>query len=171
MKYTYSLLLLFILCSLFNPMSCPAQSKAGSVADVSFIQGHWKATTKQGQVIDGVWLQPEGENILGFMRMMKSGKADLYEILAYEQTEKGLVSMVKHFQPGLIGQEEKDKQDRYNFVEAGKDKAIFQKEGDPGLRISYEKRSANQFVIARGNQNDGKWVFEDLFVFNRVKPQ
>ena len=100
--------------------------------------------------------------------MMKDGKADLYEILAYEKFEQGLVSLVKHFKPGLLGQEEKDKQDRYNFVEATKDRAIFQKDSG-GLRILYEKRSADQFAIARGNEQDGKWVFKDLFVFNRVK--
>ena len=92
----------------------------------------------------------------------------MYEILAYEQSAEGLVSLVKHFKPGLIGQEEKDKQDRYNFIEASKGRAVFQKEGED-LRILYEKRSDSQFVIARGNLQDNKWVFKDLFVFNRVK--
>ena len=167
MRHSYTLLLLFFICFLPKTQA-QTEPKGGSVADVSFIQGHWKAITPEGQSIEGVWLQPEGENILGFMRMMKAGKADLYEILAYEQTEQGLVSMVKHFKPGLLGLEEKDKHDRYNFVEASKDHAIFQKEGE-SLRILYEKRSANQFVIARGNLQDGKWVFKDLFVFNRTK--
>lgn len=170
MKYAHYICLLLLANSLLVSVNSLAQSKTGSVADVAFIQGHWKATTHEGQIIEGVWLQPEGENIVGFMRMMKNGKADLYEILAYEQTDKGLVSMVKHFQPGLIGHEEKDKQDRYNFIEATENRAIFQKEGEAGLRILYEKRSANQFVIARGSQQDGQWTFKDLFVFNRTKP-
>jgi molybdopterin-guanine dinucleotide biosynthesis protein len=100
--------------------------------------------------------------------MMKDGKATMYEILAYEQSEQGLVSRVKHFKPGLLGQEEKDKSDQYNFVEAGKDRAIFEKQGEK-LRILYEKRSDNQFVIARGSLQENKWVFKDLFVFNSVK--
>ncbi|WP_214228287.1 DUF6265 family protein [Pedobacter sp. B4-66] len=168
MKHACTFLFLFLLTGFLPKTYAQTQPKGGSIADVAFIQGSWKATTPEGQTIEGVWLQPEGENILGFMRMMKAGKADLYEILAYEQTELGLVSMVKHFKPGLLGLEEKDKHDRYNFVEASKDRAIFQKEGE-SLRILYEKRSANQFVIARGNLQDGKWVFKDLFVFNRTK--
>ena len=167
MKSFYTLPLLLLLSMLTTKSYSQASSKTGSVADVAFIQGHWKATTSQGQTIEGVWLQPEGENILGFMRMMKGGKPDLYEILAYEQSEKGLVSMVKHFKPGLIGLEEKEKSDRYVFVEASKDRAIFQKEGE-GLRILYEKRSPNQFVIARGIKEGEKWLFTDLFVFNRI---
>lgn len=151
----------------FSP-SLYAQTAKGSVADIAFIEGSWKSTMSDGQTIEGVWLPQSGENIVGMMRMMRGGKIDLYEILAYEPTENGLVSMVKHFKPGLIGQEEKDKQDRYLFVEASKGKAIFQKEGG-GLRILYEKRSATQFVIARGNEENGQWVYKDLFVFNKNK--
>lgn len=168
MKNTFSFLLLLFATSFATISKAQITQKPGSVSDVSFIEGHWKALTAEGQAIDGVWLAPDHGNMLGFMRFMKDGKAALYEVLAYEQQEKGFVSLVKHFQPGLIGSEEKDKQDRYAFVEAGKDRAIFQKEGEE-LRILYEKRSANQFVIARGNLQDGKWVFKDLFVFNRVK--
>jgi hypothetical protein len=167
MRHAYTFLLLLLFMGLLPETYAQAQSK-GSVADIAFIQGQWKAVTAGGQSIEGVWLAPEGENILGFMRMMKGGKAELYEILAYEQSEQGLISMVKHFNPGLTGVEEKDKQDRYIFVEAAKDHAIFQKEGG-GLRILYEKRAANQFVIARGNEENGKWVYKDLFVFNRLK--
>lgn len=168
MKHAYTFLFLLLAIATLPKTYAQTQPKGGSVADVSFIQGQWKATTAEGQSIEGVWLPAENGNILGFMRMMKGGKPDLYEILAYEQSEQGLVSLVKHFKPGLIGLEEKDRQDRYNFIEASKDRAVFQKE-DEDLRILYEKRSASQFVIARGNQQDGKWIFKDLFVFNRVK--
>ncbi|MGY4385863.1 hypothetical protein ACVWYN_002911 [Pedobacter sp. UYP24] len=165
MKYTR--ILLFLLMVIGISPKLQAQAK-GTIADVSFIQGNWKAIMPDGQTIEGFWLPPSGENMLGFMRMMHGANPDLYEILAYEQTADGLVSMVKHFKPGLIGQEEKDKQDRYLFLEASKDKAIFQKEGG-GLRILYEKRSGTQFVIARGTEEDGKWIYKDLFVFNKVK--
>ena len=106
MKQIYTYLSLFLLASTIQMAN--AQSK-GSVSDVSFIEGSWKATMPDGQSIEGVWLPQSGENMVGFMRMMRGGKIDLYEILAYEPTENGLVSMVKHFKPGLIGQEEKDK--------------------------------------------------------------
>ena len=158
----------FICLLVITSNSLSQQPARGAVADVAFIEGHWKSTNTD-RVIDGVWLAPQGENILGFMRMMKDGKAALYEMLAYEQTPTGLISMVKHFRPGLISLEEKDIQDRYRFIEASKDRAIFEKEGDANLRILYEKRSPDQFVIARGSQAEGKWVYKDLFVFNRVK--
>ncbi|MGV3587019.1 MAG: DUF6265 family protein [Adhaeribacter sp.] len=167
MKKLMLLPLLLLFLNLLTPASAQTTPKGGTLADVSFIQGHWKATN-DGRDVEGYWMAQNGDNIVGMMRMMKGDKASMYEILAYEQGPQGLVSLVKHFSPGLIGQEEKEKQDRYNFIEASKNRAIFQKEGE-ALRILYEKRSDNQFVIARGNQQDNKWVYKDLFVFNRIK--
>jgi hypothetical protein len=166
MRYVY-IISLFI--SGLLPISAFAQTAAkGSFSDISFIEGHWKTAPADGRVIEAVWVGPAGDNMLGFMRMMNGDKADLYEILAYEQSGQGLISLVKHFKPGLLGQEEKDNPNRYLFVEASKDRAIFQNvNGD--LRILYEKRSSSQFAIARGNQENGQWVFKDLFVFNKVK--
>jgi hypothetical protein len=158
--------LLLPLCALFFTLHTSAQSNAGTLKDIAFIQGHWKASNPD-RTIEGSWMAPDGNNMMGMMRMMRDGKSTLYEILVYEQSADGLISLVKHFQPGLISVEEKDKQDRYRFLESSPNRAIFQKEGE-ALRILYEKRSENQFVIARGNQQNGEWVYRDLFVFNRM---
>jgi hypothetical protein len=165
MRYIYILTLFF---AGLLPIGTFAQTKGGSFADISFIEGHWKATTAEGRAIEAVWLAPAGDNILGFMRMMNGDKADLYEILSYELSDQGLVSLVKHFKPGLLGQEEKDSPNKYLFVETSKNHATFQSTGGD-LRILYEKRSATQFAIARGSQENGQWVFKDLFVFDKVK--
>ncbi|MCW3114673.1 MAG: hypothetical protein JWR18_3069 [Segetibacter sp.] len=159
---------IFILVAAMMPVKrIVAQQNSGKLSDLSFIEGHWKAVMAD-RTVEGEWMAPDGDNMLGFMRMMSGNKASMYELLAYEQSTQGLVSRVKHFKPGMIGMEEKDKFDQYNFVEATKGRAIFQKEGDD-LRIVYEKRSDNQFAIMRGNMADGKWTFKDLFLFNRVK--
>jgi hypothetical protein len=166
MKYIYVIFLFF---TSLLPVATFAQApKGGSFSDINFIEGHWKATTAEGRTIEAYWMAPAGDNMLGYMRMMNGDKADLYEMLAYEQSNDGLVSLVKHFKPGLLGQEEKDTPNRYNFVEASKDRAVFQSTGGD-LRILYEKRSFSQFAIARGNQENGKWIFKELFVFDKVK--
>lgn len=148
---------------------CHAQTtaKAGSLTDINFLEGHWQGTFNGGP-IEATWTAPAADNIVGFIRMMKDNKINLYELFAFEQTEQGPVAMVKHFKPGLIGVEEKDKSDRYRFVQAEKDRALFEKE-DASLQIIYEKRGPNQLVIRRGEKKDGQWAFNDLFVFNRVR--
>ncbi|MFD2147391.1 DUF6265 family protein [Mucilaginibacter antarcticus] len=165
MRYIFAFL---VLLAAFINNALAQTAKGGSFADIAFIEGHWKASPAEGRTIEAVWVAPAGDNIVGFMRMMNGDKIDVYEILAYEQSAQGLVSFVKHFKPGLIGQEEKESPNKYIFVDAAKDRAIFKTPNDD-LRILYEKRSANQFAIARGNLENGKWIFKDLFVFNRVK--
>lgn len=167
MKKFCFLLLLSLLATLLPEAYAQTKKKSGSLSDVGFIEGHWKANLDDRSV-EAVWSAPSGDNIVGFIRMMKDNKATLYEMFAFEQTEQGLVALVKHFKPGLIGVEEKDKSDRYLFLEAGEGKAIFEKQGE-ALRVLYEKRAEDQFVIALGKPQEGKWVFKDLFVFNRVK--
>ncbi|UHG91616.1 DUF6265 family protein [Spirosoma oryzicola] len=160
---------LFLLCFTTSFASYAQTSKAakGSLSDMRFLEGHWRGTFNGGP-IDAVWIAPAGDNLTGFIRMMKDDKVTMYEMLIFEQTEQGPIALVKHFKPGLIGQEEKDKQDRYSFIEAKKDNALFEKE-DGSIRIIYEKPSNDQLVIQRGQQKDGKWVFNNLFEFSRVK--
>ena len=100
--------------------------------------------------------------------MMKADKITLYELFGFEQTETGPVAMVKHFKPGLIGVEERDKSDRYRFIEATDKQALFEKD-DASIRIIYERRTPNQLVIRRGEKKTADWVFTDLFVFDRVR--
>lgn len=164
MKPFYLLLLLTFFTSTSYAQS---PSKGGSFTHLAFIEGHWQANA-EGRTIEAVWLPPSANNMVGFFRMIKEGKVSMYELLAYEQSERGLVSLVKHFQPGLIAQEEKDAPVRSYFVEASKGKVTFEQEGT-GVRILYEQRSEDQFVISLGKQEAGNWVYKPLFDFKRVK--
>lgn len=166
MSKLFHLIVIVILSSFSWSTAFAQTANTGSFKDISFIEGHWKATFN-GLDVEGVWLAPETDNMVGMMRMSKDGKVNLYEILAYEQQDKGLISFVKHFKPGLLGVEEKDKQDVYTFVSSGNNWAEFEKHD--GGHIRYEKRTNDRFVISRGTQKNGKWEFADLFVFDRVK--
>lgn len=158
----------FLVLSLFVPFLALAQSpKPATLAAVSFLEGHWKGTFNGGP-IEASWTAPEAGNIMGYIRMMKDDKINLYELFAFEQTETGPVAMVKHFKQGLIGVEDKEKSDRYRFIEASDKQALFEKE-DASIRIIYEKRTPNQLVIRRGEKKTTDWTFSDLFVFDRVK--
>jgi hypothetical protein len=155
-----------ILALLFLVHTLQAQTTKGTLNDINFLEGHWLGTYNGGP-IEASWTAPAGNNIMGYIRMIKDDKPALYEVFAFEQTEKGPIALVKHFKPGLIALEEKEVSDRYNFIEAKKNQALFEKD-DISVRIIYERRSQNQLVIQRGKMEGGKWVFIDLFVFNRI---
>ena len=161
--------LLYCLCSLAVVPDTFAQSnkKTGSISDVRFIEGSWKAVAGD-RSIDAVWSSPNGENIVGYVRVTKEGKVVLYELFAFEQTESGLIALVRHFGPGLVSWEEKENPNHYDFMEAGNGWAMFEKQGDP-TRVRYEKRSPDEFAIVVGKQQDGKWEFKDFWKFTRVK--
>lgn len=164
------LLRAFVLNGLFLivfSVYCPAMAQQGTLADIGFIEGHWKGTHNGGP-IEAVWSAPASNNMIGFIRMLKDDKITLYELFGIEQNEQGTIIRVRHFKPGLVAQEEKDKPDQYTFLEASKNRAIFEKTGD-ALRVLYEKRSPDQLVIALGRQQEGKWVYKDLFTFSRAK--
>lgn len=139
----------------------------GSVSDVRFIEGSWKASWGD-RAVDAAWSRPSDESIVGYVRVMKEGKVVLYELFAFEQTSEGLAALVRHFDPGLVAREEKDKPDHYKFLEAGNGYALFEKQGD-AMRVRYEKRSQNEFAIVVGRLQDGKWAFKDFWTFSRVK--
>ena len=167
-KFIFSkiLSLAFLLAVLISNSSNAQNATTGSLKDISFLDGRWKGNYNGG-TIEASWTAPEGDNIVGFIRMVKDGKATLYELFAFEQTEKGPVAHVKHFKPGMISLEEKEVSDTYNFIEAKKNEALFEKD-DISVRIIYERRSQNQLVIRRGKLENNKWEFMDLFVFNRI---
>jgi hypothetical protein len=161
-------MLLFSLCVLITFPQALAQTQSkGSISDVRFIEGSWKAAWGDRSV-DAVWSAPSAETMVGFVRVVREGKVTLYELFAFEQTAQGFAALVRHFNPGLIAREEKETPDRYNFLEAGDGWALFEKQGDP-TRVRYERRSQNGFAIVVGKQEEGKWVFKDFWVFERVR--
>lgn len=144
-----------------------SQSSTGTISDVGFIVGSWKAVAGD-RIIDATWSQPAGGNIVGYVRVMKEGKVVLYELFAFEQSQDGLAVFVRHFRPGLIASEEKENPNHYTFMEASAGRALFQKRGED-VRVRYEKRSKDEFAIVVGKPEGGEWVFKDFWVFKRVK--
>lgn len=137
----------------------------GTLSDMEFISGQWEAT-RNGNMVEAFWTEPEGDNMVGVVRIVGNGKAVLYEMFAIEMTDTGLEVKVKHFRPGLIGVEEKDEFDHYTFLESSNGRALFKKQGED-VRISYEVRPDNKFAVAVGTPADGEWKFEDFWLFSR----
>ena len=57
---------------------------------------------------------------------------------------QGKVLLVKHFNPGLTGQEAIEKPVRHVFLESGKGRKLFWKYGE-AIRILYKRKSRGPF--------------------------
>lgn len=166
-RLAFVLMLTCLLNSVLPDARAQSKQNTGAISDVRFIEGSWKAVTAD-RSIDAVWSAPVGENMVGYVRVMKDGQVALYELFAFEKTEQGLVAHVRHFRPGLIAGEEKDKPDKYTFLEATEGRAYFEKQGQE-TRVLYEKRSNDQFAIVVGKKENGEWAYKDFWQFSRVK--
>ena len=73
MKHYLTALLLVCLTTLVQAQTTP---KTGTLADISFIAGHWQGTHNGGP-IEATWSAPAGDNMIGFIRMIKDNKITL----------------------------------------------------------------------------------------------
>ena len=100
-----------------------------TVADLSWIAGHWRAA-HQGTVIEEVWTAPEGGAMLGMFRLVKGGQPEFYELVAIEQAAAGPTMRIRHFSPGLKSWEKADGHIALVLSEVKPDRALFEADGE-----------------------------------------
>ena len=101
-------------------------------------------------------------------RRIQSGKVRVYEFVTIEQEDEELVLRIKHFNPGLIGWEEKDDSVAFTLVELNGEKAVFAKQGSPvPLWLVYRLESKDTLIAGFENENGASKPSEDVFEFRR----
>jgi hypothetical protein len=145
-----SLLFLVSFCSAQVADLKPVQNVA--LTDFNFIAGHNRGEL-DGGIIDEHWSEPAGDSMMGVYRYIKDGKVDMYALLVIEQTAKGPVLRLRHFNPGLVGWEEKTEVWSYPLVRFTPGEAIFEA-ADKRIRISY--RDAGHGVLESTLERTGK---------------
>ncbi|MDJ0520481.1 MAG: DUF6265 family protein [Planctomycetota bacterium] len=82
--------------------------KVPTLKDLTWLTGTWRETSGS-MVLTEVWNAPQGDAMVGMDHMTVGGKTRMFELLAIEQTEQGLVLNLRHFGKGLrIPDAEKD---------------------------------------------------------------
>jgi hypothetical protein len=113
------------------------------ISDLDFIAGNWKATSDWGDM-DEIWSRPSGNCMMCTFRCVKDGKVVFYEFIVIEQNASDSVPVLRlrHFNPGSIGWEEKDKPYLYPLTSLNGQKAIFERP-DKNTIITYERLSTD----------------------------
>ena len=133
---------------------------AGTLADLAFMTGCWKATHWGGEM-EECWSSPSGDAMSAMFRFIKDGKVQFYEFIAIEQTPEGLYLRLKHFNKGLIGWEEKEKSIGGPLTALEKNKATFD-------LLTFERRSPNTLVVSM-RMKKGDVVTNEVMEFTRIK--
>ncbi len=152
MKVLTASLVLFLL------PACPAQDRITKpiadvvLTDLAFISGHNRGEY-EGGIIDEHWSEPAGDSMMGMYRYIKSGKVQTYELIVIEQTAKGLVLRLWHFNPGLGAREDKSEVLNYPLVRFTTGEAVFERP-DKSARITY--RAIGSTVLESAIEHTGK---------------
>lgn len=154
--------LLFIpLFFMWTVPAADAQTPPRDLNDLAFIAGTWKTTSEWGDM-EEYWSKPMGNCMMCVYRCVKDGKIVFYELIVIEQTPSGPVMKLRHFNPGLVAWEEKDKPYEYPLMYLEADKARFERP-DKKTYITFHRTSPRTLkVILESQDKEGKWQ-EDVF--------
>ena len=152
----------FVLCAVLgvaqtskNENKKPAQVK---LEDLAFICGHNRGES-EGTIIDEHWSEVGGDTMIGMFRQIKNGKAQMYEFLTIEQTAAGPVLRLKHFDPGLVGWEEKAQAYSYPLVRWKPNEAVFERP-DKATRLTFRSTSKDTLEVVLERAGKKNEVFE-----------
>lgn len=142
---------------------CFAQSPQLMVPNLSqleFISGMWTGELNGGKT-DEHWSAPSGDNMMGIFRYVKNGKSVFFEMMLIEMTSSGPVLRLKHFNPGLIGWEEKDQVYSYPLVGVNRNRAVFERP-DKQTRLIFNRTSEQTMTVTLEQVKDGNPTSEDF---------
>jgi hypothetical protein len=144
-----------------------SQPSVKKIKDLSFMAGRWTTQTEWGDMEES-WSAPLGNSMMCAYRCVKDGKVVFYEFIVIEQMESGPVMKLRHFNPGNIGWEEKDKPYEYPLTFLEPDRARFERP-DKKTALTFQRTLETKMLVVLERQDkDGKWI-QDEFDYTLVK--
>lgn len=146
-----------------TPHTRPADPDAAvtaTIADLEFLAGRWVGEAFGG-VVEESWNPPLGGEMLGTFRLVKDGAPAFYELMVLSLEADRPVLRLKHFNPGLVGWEEKDESVAFPLVAVTGTTAWFH-----GLTLHREKDALLGYLA----MHQGGEVREVEFRFTLAPP-
>ncbi len=144
--------------------ACVAQAqteqpaRAATIEDASWLAGRWVGEGFGGQM-EETW-PPVGGQMVGHFRYWREGQPQFYEFLMMDVVEGGVRMRVKHFNPDMVGWEEKDGWVTFEPGSVGPDALVFD-----GFEI---RREGADRVVMRLRMRRGDAVEEEVMHFQRA---
>jgi hypothetical protein len=139
-------------------------SPPATIADMQFLVGHWTGEGLGG-VFEEVWTAPKQGVMVGLYRGLKTDGSPVFtELLLLREEQGSLMVRLKHFDPDLIGWEEKSQVVTMPFVARREGVMHFD-----GMAFQATGPDTLTCYLAIENKKDGT-VREATFRYRRVKP-
>ncbi len=138
--------------------SSPPAAEA-TIDGAAWLAGRWVGTGFGGEM-EETWAPPVGEQMVGHFRYWRDGQPQFYEFLMMDVTDGGVRMRVKHFNPDMVGWEEKDGWVTFEPVSVGPEALLFN-----GLEI---RREGADRVVMTIRLRRGDVVEEEVLRFQRA---
>jgi hypothetical protein len=144
-----------------------AQAPVRDIKELEFMAGHWVTTGEWGDM-EETWSKPKGNSMMCSYRCVKNGKVVFYEFIVIEQLPAGPVMKLRHFSPGNVAWEDKDKPYDYPLMFLDDNIARFERP-DKKTSLTFQRIAPDKLkVILERQDKDGKWV-QDEFNYTAAK--
>lgn len=138
-----------------------ALGESATIKDVEWLAGSWLGEGLGG-VSEEVWSSPQHGTMMGSYRLIVKEKPVFYEMMLMTEKAGTLLLRLKHFDPELIGWEEKDKFVDFKFVKKDGNRIYFS-----GLTFeNADKNTLNIYLALK--QKDGT-LKEEAFRMKRTR--
>jgi hypothetical protein len=115
--------------------------------DLAWLEGSWSGQV-DGDEVDEVWTGASAGAMMGMFRCVREGKVRFYEFMTITKASAQVDLTIKHFDPALVGWEEKDAAARFVLTGSTGQQAVFhQASGDKQLWLVYESRNGSELRI------------------------
>lgn len=157
--------LLFILCSASfmhaqNTMSFEEgmTSPPATLKNIEWLSGHWKGEAFGG-IAEEIWSPPTGNSMMFTFRLVSEGQVSFYEFGHILETDGTLILQLKHYDPNLIGWEEKEETIDFPLVKVADNKLYFD---DFSIERISDQEITMYVVIAEddGSENEVQFNYQ-----------
>lgn len=125
------------------------------------MSGLWTTSGKWGDMEEH-WSEPKGNSMMGSYRCVKDGKVVFYEFIVIEQMPRGPVMKLRHFSPGNVAWEDKDKPYEYPLTFLDENLARFERP-DQKTALIFERIAPDKLkVILEHQDKNGKWIQDEF---------
>jgi hypothetical protein len=115
--------------------------------EFGWLAGDWWGTF-EGGCADERWSAPVAGTLMGMFRYTKVNKVEFYEFQVIEPGPAGPTLLLRHFKPGLLAWEEKDKPLAFHLVSQGPREAIFEhNDANKPARLTYRRTGGDEMVV------------------------
>jgi hypothetical protein len=141
-----------------------AQSVKTAISSLSFMAGKWTLKHQWGDM-EEYWGSPMGNNMMCSYRCVKDGKAVFYEFIVIEQSNGSPVMKLRHFNPGSIAWEEKDRPYLLYLTSINRSKAVFTS-ADKKVKLGYERLSKTKLLSWLEEVNKKGKLEKEVFAYS-----